>query len=142
MTTLVWVHEDMMRAGHPALHQNPAAPAYFIWDTAYFAAADYSLKRQVFLYECLCDMPLEIIVGDTQNVLRQLAAHHGATQIITGKTPNPELKTTMQGLRTTTKVTPVADEAFVQLDNVPELKRFFRYWNKAKKRAFLPDGRP
>ena len=34
----------------------------------------------------------------------------------------------------------VADTAFVTLSQEPDLARFFRYWNKARKAALRPHG--
>lgn len=142
MSALIWLHEDALRADHPLFAATGAdAPAYFIWDDAYMAAMGYGLKRRVFIYETLCELSVEICAGDSQATLKALAARHGADEIISGKTPNPRLKDIMSELRAQLKVSTIADTAFVQMDAMPELKRFFKYWNKAKKKAFLFDGR-
>jgi hypothetical protein len=47
----------------------------------------------------------------------------------------------MQTLRQNRKVSAIADAPFVQMDSPPDLRRFFKYWNKAKKHAFSYDGR-
>lgn len=141
MSRLIWLHEDCLRASHnlfAAVHGDEDAKAVFIWDDAYMASMHYGLKRRVFIYEALCDLPVEIYAGDTATLLSGFAAD----EIITGKTPNPLLKEIMTTLRDGKKVTAIADDAFVQMDSPPELRRFFKYWNKAKKRAFLFDGRP
>ena len=39
------------------------------------------------------------------------------------------------------RVTLVPDRPFVQMDTPPELGRFHRYWNKARKAALRPSGR-
>ena len=136
--TLIWVHEDMLRADHPAFHAAEGAGAVFVWDDAYFDQMDYGLNRRVFIYETLLELPVDIYRGDTGAVLR----HFMPQTILTGKTPNPRLKAIMADLRATGAVTTIADAAFVQLGDAVPLKRFFRYWNKARKLAFLPDGRP
>ena len=142
MSELIWLHEDMLRADHPVFAAAPDAPACFMWDDAYMAAQGYGLKRRVFIYESLLELPVEIYQADTLQGLRDLAAQHGADTIVTGKTPNPAIKSLCEDLRDGLSVTTLADTAFVQMDNVPELKRFFKYWNKAKKNAFKFDGRP
>lgn len=135
---LIWLHEDALRADHPVFSQaGDGAQAVFIWDDAYMAEMGYGLKRRVFIYETLLELPVEIYAGPIVATLREMAPHH----ILTGKTPNPLLKEMMQALRGGLKVTTVSDDAFVQMDAQPELKRFFKYWNKAKKKAFLYDGR-
>ena len=138
--SFIWVHEDMLRADHPAFADG--GPAFFIWDDAYLADMGYGLKRRVFIYETLAELPLSVIAGPLRETLQALAAEAGASEIITGKTPNPQLKAVMTDLRAGLKVTPRADDPFVQMDAQPDLRRFFKYWNKAKKRAFLFDGRP
>ena len=142
MSDLIWLHEDALRARHPLFDAAPDARACFIWDDAYFDAMHYGLKRRVFLYETLIELPVTIYQGETVATLRALAQQNGASRILTGKTPNPHLRGFCDELRGTVPVTTLADKAFVQMDAPPELKRFFKYWNKAKKNAFLPDGRP
>ena len=134
---LIWLHEDALRADHPLFGEAGDAPACFIWDDAYMARMGYGLKRRVFIYETLLELPVEIYAGPMVETLQKLAPAH----IITGKTPNPVLKNMMDELRVGLKVTAVPDDAFVQMDAQPELKRFFKYWNKAKKKAFVYDGR-
>lgn len=145
--TLIWLHEDALRADHPVFGEADDAsacyiwPACYIWDDAYMAEMGYGLKRRVFIYETLLELPVEIYVGPIVETVHALAQEYGATQIMTGKTPNPLLKEKMTQLRKTQKVTAIADTSFVQMDAQPELKRFFKYWNKAKKKAFSFDGR-
>jgi deoxyribodipyrimidine photo-lyase len=140
MRKLIWLHEDCLRETHNLFREAGAARAVFVWDDGYFKTMHYGLKRRVFIYETLCALPVDIIAGDTLDCLRRLA--DTADEIVTGKTPNPALKQLMEKLRADKKVTAIADAPFVQMDSPPDLKRFFKYWNKAKKRAFLFDGRP
>lgn len=134
---IIWLHEDALRADHPLFAEAGDVPAYFIWDDAYMAAMGYGLKRRVFIYETLLELPVEVIAGPIVETLQKRAPAH----VLTGKTPNPHLKEMMNNLRAHAKVTAIADTAFVQMDAQPELKRFFKYWNKAKKKAFLYGGR-
>ena len=140
MTKLIWLHEDCLRASHNVFSHAPDAQAVFIWDDAHMAAMHFGLKRRVFIYESLCQLPVEIYVGDTVSALMQLADR--GQEIVTGKSPNPALKNIMQALRETIKVSAIADDPFVQMDSPPDLRRFYKYWNKAKKHAFSYDGRP
>ncbi|CAI8194676.1 MAG: Uncharacterised protein [Alphaproteobacteria bacterium] len=139
MTKLIWLHEDCLRASHNVFSHAPDAQAVFIWDDAHMAAMHFGLKRRVFIYESLCQLPVEIYVGDTVSALMQLADR--GQEIVTGKSPNSALKNIMQALRETIKVSAIADDPFVQMDSPPDLRRFFKYWNKAKKHAFSYDGR-
>ena len=140
MSKLIWLHEDCLRATHNLFSEAANARAVFIWDDDYLSAMHYGLKRRVFIYETLCALPVDIVSGPTVECLKNLSVE--TDEIITGKTPNPALKEIMNVLRQEKKVTAIADEPFVQMDSPPELRRFFKYWNKAKKRAFLYDGRP
>ena len=106
------------------------------------SAMHYGLKRRVFIYESLCELPVDIYVGDTIETLRDLHSQWGVDEIVTGKTPNQALKAMMQNLRAEVKLSAIADAPFVQMDSPPDLRRFFKYWNKAKKNAFLYDGHP
>ena len=139
MRPLIWLHEDCLRASHNLFDHAPDAQAVFIWDDKHMNAMHYGLKRRVFIYESLCQLPVEIYVGDTATCLAQLA--QDGQDIVTGKTPNPALKAIMATLREKTKLSAIADDAFVQMDSPPDLRRFFKYWNKAKKHAFSYDGR-
>jgi hypothetical protein len=104
-------------------------------------ARGYGLKRRVFLYETLLELPVDIYAGDTLETLQTLATASQASQVFAGATPNPRLNAILDALPDTLKVTRVADEAFVDLPEPENLRRFFKYWNKAKKLAFQPNGR-
>ena len=142
MSDLIWLHEDCLRATHPLFNiANTQAEACFIWDDAYFAAMHYGLKRRVFIYETLLELPVDIVPARLVDGLLAVARQSGATRIVTGKTANPLLRAACDELRGEIPVTAIADRPFVQIDAQPELKRFFKYWNKAKKNAFKIDGR-
>lgn len=143
MTRLIWLHEDCLRADHPVFAASDAGGrAIFIWDDAHLTAMGYGLKRRVFIYETLLELPVEIYRGATAPTLTDLAQRFDADEILTGKTPNLALKQIMDEVRNDKKLTAIADTPFVQMDSMPELRRFFKYWNKARKNAFLVDGRP
>ena len=139
MSKLIWLHEDCLRATHNLFAHSPDARAVFIWDDAYMSAMHYGLNRRVFIYESLCQLPVEIYAGDTATSLARLA--QDGQVIITGKTPNPALKAIMAVMGKNTKLSAIADAPFVQMGSPPDLRRFFKYWNKAKKHAFSYDGR-
>lgn len=139
MSALIWLHEDALRAAHPVFAE-PHERAVFIWDDAYMAAMDYGLKRRVFLYESLLELPVEIYAGDTLETLEALAHAAQASCLISPHTPNPRLNHIMEALSGTLRVQRIADDAFVDLPPQEGLRRFFKYWNKAKKLAFTRDG--
>ena len=139
-TDLIWVHEDSLRADHPAFGEAGIARACFIWDDAYMARMGYGLKRRVFIYETLLELPVEIYAGPIVETLQHLMKEYGAAQIVTGKTPNPLLKEMMGELRNTTKVTAIADKAFVQMDAQPELEALLNIGTKPRKKRFFMTG--
>ena len=105
MSKLIWLHEDCLRATHNLFAHAPDAQAVFIWDDAYMSAMHYGLNRRVFIYESLCQLPVEIYAGDTVATLAQLAAD--GQDIITGKTPNPALKAIMRSYANRPKSAPL-----------------------------------
>lgn len=138
MADIIWIHDEALRADHPVLSAAPPGSwAVFIWDNAYFDAMDMGFKRRVFIYEALADMPVDIIAGETVAVLTALA--EGGV-VHTASTPNAELIRRIAALSAKVKVNTVDDDALVQLAASPDLRRFFRYWNKAKKSALQPHG--
>ena len=138
MTDIIWMHDGALRADHPMIKQNPEARVVFIWDDAYFKAAEMGLKQLIFIYEALTHLPVDIIKGDTVSILRQLAGDDG--RIITAETSAVELKALMAELNQNHHLVAVADEVFANLKSNPDLRRFFRYWNKAKSSALSYQG--
>ncbi len=141
MSQLILLHEDALRLDHPVFYRaDEGAQIAFIWDSDYFAKNHCGLKRQVFIYETLCDMQVDIYHGDFDIVLAALCARDDIDEIFMPASPNPLLKARFDNLPENCETHCVPDEAFVHLDNVPDLRRFFKYWNKAKKAAFKVNG--
>jgi hypothetical protein len=138
MADIIWMHDGALRADHPMFKENPDSKAIFIWDDAYFKSAEIGFKQQVFIYEALTHLPVEIIKGDTLSILKEMAGADG--QIITAATSAVELNRMMAMLNQTHTVRAVADEVFAHLKSSPDLRRFFRYWNKAKSSAMDYNG--
>ena len=129
---IMWVHEK-------ALHHDTAdgdARAIFIWDDAYFKQRGYSLKRLVFIYETLCEMDIDIIKGDTIDVLQSLAPEH-ITMVASVDSQINQLAEKIAAFYPLHVIEPVP---FVHIGDGYHFTRFFKYWNKAKKTAFLTDG--
>ena len=134
---IVWLHEDALRITHPVITAaQKGSRIIHIWDDAYLQAAGYSLKRLVFLYETLCELPLEIIHGNTFDMLQQL----DAVEIYIPASVNPFIQEIAGRLSKNRKVILVAEEPFVTLKNQQDFTRFFSYWKKAEKTAFLKNG--
>lgn len=140
MSELIWLHEDALRAEHPVFDAAGAdSLVVFIWDDAYLQQMDYGFKRLVFIYETLVELPLTILRGNQFECLARLAGEADG-RILVPATPNPRLQQTIEGLRRGFEVEVVEDTAFAPLTQEVELKRFFRYWNKARKVAMSPSG--
>jgi hypothetical protein len=140
MSDLIWLHEDALNAEHPLFDlAAPGSTACFIWDEAYLRQMNYGFKRLVFIYETLIELPLIILRGPQFECLSRLAGQ-GSGRILVPATPNPELQRTIDCLRQEFDVEVVNDRPFVSLSPDPDLKRFFRYWKKARKAAMDPGG--
>lgn len=134
---LLWLHEEALSMTHPIFKTAPhGTKAVFIWDDDYFRQAHYSLKRLVFIYETLLELPIDILYGNTQSVIRECAP----SALYIPATVNPSLKEIIRSLEEIACVHVVQDDPFVTLKKPMEFRRFFQYWNKAQKTAFLPNG--
>jgi hypothetical protein len=134
---IICLHEDALRSTHPVFKAAPAnARVIHIWDDTYLRSASYSLKRLVFMYETLCALPLEILRGDTLEILRNC----NASALYIPAAINPVFKSIIDAVSREIKVMVVADEPFVTIAKPSDFTRFFQYWGKAEKSAFLHNG--
>ena len=135
MTDLIWIHDEALRADHPVFAGG--GQAVFIWDNAYFYSINAGFKQRGFIYEALIHLPVEIYEGDTVQTLSALAE---SRPIQTASTPNPYLRAIMADLRKTQTLNLVDEDVFAHLKGNPDLRRFFKYWNKAKASAMQING--
>tara|TARA_B100000683_G_scaffold10182_2_gene11256 strand:- start:230 stop:673 length:444 start_codon:yes stop_codon:yes gene_type:complete len=146
MADLVWIHEDALRATHPVFDvATDGARAVFIWDSARFDAAFIGSKRQLFIYQTLIEMDVDIIAGQTAEILSSLVAAEDVNRLVVAETPNPAIHAALGTVRGNCPDLPIdniAETPFVSLAAPPDLGRFFRYWNKAKKGALRHGGLP
>lgn len=134
---LIVLHDEALRMTHLVFQAAPAeAKAIYVWDDAYFRNANYSLKRLVFIYETLCELPIDIIAGRTAEVVREFSP----SALYVPATNNPLIAETMRDLVAIAPVHTIEDEAFVVFKKPVQFRRFFQYWNKAEKTAFLMNG--
>lgn len=141
MTDLIVLNEDALRADHPVFAcAEVQTPCVFIWDPDYFAANYCGLKRQVFIYQTLSGMDLEIYVGPFDAVFSNLLDQYNPNTVLVPYSVNPLLKQRHDRMADVCKLRQLKDEAFVSLEEITDLRRFFRYWNKAKKAAFSVNG--
>lgn len=132
---IFWLHEKALSG----VLSNKLSDDYkllFIWDDQYFQNRNYSFKRLVFIYETLCDLSVEIIKGDTLEVMNGLAP----AKLTTFFSVDTEIKKITDKLSKNHQVEIIKPQTFVCVDDKLEFKRFFKYWNKAKKTVFLENG--
>lgn len=136
---IIWVHEDALGLDQPVFEQaGEGAARIFIWDEAYFKGQGYSLKRLVFIYECLLDIPKLILYkGDTRTVLAQLTR---GRKLFVAATPNPELQHIVKVVSEYCDATLISALPFSAISDNADMGRFFRYWNGARKSALSIDG--
>ena len=133
MSAVIWVHADALSATHRVFGEAPEdVRAVFVWDADELARRDWSLKRCVFVLECLAEMDVELLEGEPAAVLDGLQAE----RIYAATSPDPYIRGVLDALDT--PVTRVAETRFADVPDGADLKRFFRYWNKAKKTALKP----
>ena len=138
-TQLVWLHEKALGLDHPFVTDTCAdTKIIHVWDDNYYKKRSYSLKRLVFIYECLCESTAEIIRGDTIEVLRSL----DKDTIIVPFTPDTIIRGLTNELSKFANIKPLKDDTFCDFDSTIDVKRFFKYWNIAKKTAFTKCGEP
>ena len=128
---VIWVHEDALSQSHPVFSAaKNAKAAIFIWDNEYFKSQDYTVKRLLFIYECLLDMDVSIIEGNSLDILSDFC--EGA--IYMADTPNPYFLDIVEKMRERkSNVILVPDEPFSQMPTDTDMERFFRFWNKGRK---------
>lgn len=139
--TVVWVHGDCLNPQGPALTAYPDAPTVWVWDEALLTEWQISLKRVVFIYECLLELPVTIMRGDVVKELVAFAHAHQAQKIAVAHSPSPKFEEIRQALEAEGLTVEVLEERpFVSLPQPPDLKRFSRYWRQAQKYAFNEDA--
>lgn len=142
---LLWIHNDSLNPASSIFTTYPVAPALFVWDSVPAArpsphAPSLSLKRTLFIAECLQQMPahLEIRTGDPVIELLAEARANQASHIIAQRTPDPRLQAIAASLQTHLPVVWVDPPPFVTATRGFDLKRFSRYWQRAQSSAMQP----
>ncbi len=133
---LVWVHGDCLSPYHPALQTYPEAPALWVWDEALLKDWHISVKRLVFIYECLLELPVTIRRGNLVAELRQFAQEEGADYIATTASPSPQFRQICTSLEPELPVEILPIRPFLDYDGYIDLKRFSRYWRVAQPRVY------
>jgi len=134
---LIWLHEEALRTTHPVFLSAPAGSrSIFIWDDGYFQKLDYSFKRLVFIYESLCELPVDIVHGDIISVIKEIAP----SQLYVPASNKPHLLSMMNNLKSIANLHIIQDDDFVTIPTTTDLRRFFKYWTAAEKTAFRKNG--
>ena len=138
---MVWIHGDALSSAHPVWQARAGVPALFVWDDALLRDWQISLKRVVFIYECLLELPVEIRRGDVAAEVLQFASQLSADGIVTPASPSPRFRQVCAVLRQSIPVQVVEDVPFLDYDGPLDLQRFSRYWRVASRYAFGRPGR-
>jgi deoxyribodipyrimidine photo-lyase len=136
---LVWLTLDSASVIGPAAAAHPAAPRIFVVDADWLAAERPALKRLVFLWECLADVPgVEIHVGDPRVILPARATACGCDGIAVADTPCPRVRAAAAAIARTLPVAVHEWPAFCDRRRVNDLGRFSRFWQKVSRSAMQP----
>lgn len=137
---LLWHHTDSLNPTSSALASYTEAPAVFIWDTGWLVANQISLKRVMFIAECLQEMPgkIEVRAGDPSEQLLAAAQSAEASYILAQRTPDPRLNAAAAQVQRHLPVVWFEPPAFVENSRGFDLKRFSRYWKRAQDSAMQP----
>jgi deoxyribodipyrimidine photo-lyase len=135
---LVWIHTDGLNPESPMVREHADDAAVFVWDREWLTRSGITLKRIVFLAECLREMPgtVEVRAGDVAVELRAAAEAAGAEYIVAQRTPDPRLLAA--AARQEVPVVWYDPPAFVESARGFDLKRFSRYWQSAQGAAMEP----
>lgn len=137
MNSIILLHDQSLRLSHPVFMETPKdTSSIFIWDDEYFRESGYSLKRLVFIYETLCELNIDIIFGNTLDLLQDLSP----SELYIPFSYNSYIHRVVSKLPKEIKIYMVPDEPFVSIPESSKFVRFFQYWNKAKKTAFILNG--
>lgn len=132
--SVVWVHGDNLNPYSAALQALPNAPAVFVFDDALLEQWQISLKRIVFMYECLLELPVEVRRGDVASELMAFADEQGSQHIVTMTSPSPRFESLLRRLDSEDYAVHVMpEEPFLAAEDDYDMRRFSRFWRKAKK---------
>lgn len=135
--TIVWVHADALSPQNPALLRFDGAPAVFVWDDEWLAQAQISMKRIMFIYEALLELPIVIRRGSVAAEVVHFAAEHGATSVATIHSPNPRFHHHARKINAQVERLQVYKvPPFIDTTESLDLKRFSRYWRTAQNYAY------
>lgn len=132
-TTWIWLHANDLNPNHPVFHQAGDYDAIlFVWDEANFASQFYSRQRLFFIWQCLQDfkhLPLVVIKGETDLVLKKLYKDNPETVIFTPENANI-------GFSRWDFVKSLGKEQLITYDSKLPFS-FTKYWKTAEQQLFV-----
>jgi deoxyribodipyrimidine photo-lyase len=131
---IVWIHGDNLNPYSAALATG-AAPAVWVWDDDLLSRARISLKRILFLYECLLELPVTIVRGDVAAEVLRVAVKHNADGVLTNAGISPGFAVRRRRIEERLPVAALLETPFVEAGNGLDLRRFARYWRKVERSA-------
>jgi deoxyribodipyrimidine photo-lyase len=151
---VLWIHAEALGAANAALRAHPHRPAVFVFDPVAAEQEPWGLKRLVFIYECLLELPVTIRAGDPVAELLAFMARCGADGVVTTRAVDPRLQAITAQLAARLPLTVLDPEPLVPPDpdpaglglasatpaSEPDLRRFSRYWRWAEPRIWGPPG--
>lgn len=136
---LVWLTLDSASPRSPAATAHPDSPRVHVIDSAWLQRERPTLKRLVFLFECLADVPgVEVIIGDPRTVIPERAAAHGCDGVSLAETPCPLVRAAVADIAPRLPVDMRAWPTFCDHSHVSDIGRFSRYWQQVKRSALAP----
>jgi len=157
---VLWIHAEALGPANAALRTHPQRPAVFVFDPAAAEEEPWGLKRLVFIYECLLELPVTIRAGDPVTQLLAFVARCGADGVVTTRAVDPRLRAITARLAERVPLAVLEPEPLLPADpepagvglasatqaGEPDLRRFSRYWRWAEPRIWgasrpqSPDG--
>jgi nucleotide-binding universal stress UspA family protein len=133
---VVWVHGDCLSPYGSALKAYPNAPAIWVWDEVLIEEWQLSLKRILFIYECLLELPVVIRRGDVAAEVVNFATEKNADLVVTVESPSLRFTDIYKEINRSVPVEVLAVEPFFEYNGYIDLKRFSRYWKVAERHLF------
>ena len=143
---LVWLTINSAAATGPAMQAHPESPRLFVLDPEWIADERPSLKRLLFLFSCLADVPgVEVLLGNPAEILPARAKAHDCDGVVLAETPCPQIRRVAAAIQECTTadsaplpVTFLPWPRFCDRSGVKDLGRFSRYWQQVGPSALQP----
>ena len=135
---IVLLHEKSLRIPNTVIERLTGdTKVIYVWDDEYYKNRGYSLKRLVFIYESLCTLPVQILRGNTVDILNSF----NPKGVLIPFTADTGLTRMSEKLSRRFNVEIIKDDLFCEVNFDFETKRFFKYWKRAEKTVFFKDGK-